>query len=339
MADIAELVRRLGGMAQKQQLVRRGARDGDLTRAVRSGEVTRVRNGWYSTLPASDPRLRAVRVGGRLTGISAVVAQGGWAFAQPLLHVAVAPNASRLRGQWNRHSRHRVDAPRGVALHWESVELAERGTTMIAGIADVLTRVILDESFEDAIAALDWALHTGAIDRFDFEAMILTLPEHLRRIGEWVDAQCESFPESLARTRSRLAGHSVLSQVHVGDDDERIDLLIDGCVGLEVDGERWHINRFEEDRRKDITMTIENIHAIRPAAVHVFGDWDRVARAIEVALHARGLPACGNSGVSGASMRMIDAMSGPRGRRCRSTPEFTTGAASGRAGDASTGRE
>jgi len=77
MTDIARIVHQLGGIAQKQQLVARGARDLDLTRAFRSGAVDRARQGWYTTLPSEDLRVRAVRVGGRLTGLSAVHALGG----------------------------------------------------------------------------------------------------------------------------------------------------------------------------------------------------------------------------------------------------------------------
>jgi hypothetical protein len=58
-------VQSLGGIAQKQQLVALGVRGFQLAAAVRIGEVIRVRNGWCSTFDEQDPRLRAVRVGGR----------------------------------------------------------------------------------------------------------------------------------------------------------------------------------------------------------------------------------------------------------------------------------
>src|SRR5258707_14354661 len=86
MALLSEIVNSLGGMAQKQQLVRRGAHDRDLTAAVRSRDVVRVRNGWYSTMDETSPELRAVRVGGRLTGISAIAAPGGWVLGEHRLH-------------------------------------------------------------------------------------------------------------------------------------------------------------------------------------------------------------------------------------------------------------
>ena len=63
MVDVRALVEEFGGLAQKRQLVDRGAADYDLTRAVKRGDVIRARQGWYTTLEELEPRVRAVRVG------------------------------------------------------------------------------------------------------------------------------------------------------------------------------------------------------------------------------------------------------------------------------------
>lgn len=285
-------------MAQKQQLVLRGARDVDLTRAVRAGEVIRARQGWYTVLPASDARVRAVRVGGRLTGISAIVAMGGWVAAQHPLHVSVNENAARLRTQQDRRRRLNVEAPAGVVLHWSSGDTVERGDAMTVGLRDALYRVICDEALEDAIAALDWALHTGQLDEFDVEALMLRVPRGRRIPAAWLDATCESLPESLARTRFRLEGYRVESQVLL-DTGEPLDLVVEGFVGVEVDGREFHENRFLRDRRKDLIGTIEDFHMLRPAAVTVFAEWPLVLEAVRAAIRGRQPSAAfGNSGVA-----------------------------------------
>jgi hypothetical protein len=331
MPDIAALVESLGGMAQKQQLVARGARDLDLTLAVRRGEVSRARQGWYTTLPDDDARVRAVRVGGRLTGISAVIALGGWALGRFPLHVSVHDNAARLRTPWNRFVLLADRVVRGLTLHWDDPAVASRGGSMLVDLRDALLRVVLDEQFETAVAALDWALHTGRLDRIDFELLVLRLPKDMRHISEWVDERCESLPESLARTRLRLLGHSVESQVRVND-LERIDLVVDDCVGLETDGEEFHLDRFESDRAKDIAITIANLHALRPSARMVFRQWQRVVLAIETAIGARSLS--GAEGGAGAGNAAHRARLPPRqARRGRGWPRptraagITTGAA------------
>lgn len=322
MTNIADIVDSLGGLAQKRQLVARGARDLDLTRAVRDGSVSRARQGWYTTLPATDARVRAVRVGGRLTGISAIIQAGGWVLGEHPIHVSVPVNAARLRSQHNRRVRFDMSSRGGVVLHWDLTELGERGTTASVALSDALVRVVLDESLETAVAALDWALRTGRLDAFDFEALVLRLPGNIRGIRDWVDEKCDSLPESLSRTRLRLRGHSVVSQVLLGD-LERIDLLVDDCVGLEVDGEEFHLARFERDRRKDASITIEKLYAFRPSARMIFHEWEIVLLAIEtaIAMHARA-PANGNSGDLRPHPFRIPGNKRRRSRRSAGSPEF-----------------
>lgn len=312
-------------MAQKQQLVRRGAGDRDLTYAVRIGDVVRVRNGWYSTMPERSPELRAVRVGGRLTGVSAIAAWGGWVLGDHPLHVAVNENAARLRSQHNRHKRYNAAAPNGVQLHWETREQSERGTAVSVGLADALVRVILDEPFETAVAALDWAIHAGRLDTVDFESLLLRLPAERRGIREWIDPRCESLPESLARTRLRVAGYSVQSQCPMPD-GRRIDLLVAGVAAVEVDGDEFHRDRFEADRAKDIDITLMGLHVLRPSARAVFRDWTHVERAVEAAIRARARPLAGaeNSGHPRRPLANAPGIAGwRRSSRCRS-PEFST---------------
>lgn len=296
MTDIAAIVHSLGGMAQKRQLVRRGARDIDLTRAVRDGDVIRARQGWYTTLPASDVRVRAVRVGGRLTGISAVSALGGWVLGAHHLHVSVPDNAARLRTQQSRFRRLDATAPAGVVVHWDSLDVARKGTRMAVGLLDALHRVLLDESRERAIAAIDWALHSGSIQLFDVEVLLLSTGGRYR-IDDF-DPGCQSLPESLARTRFRAAGHSVRSQVPIST-GESIDLVVDEIVAVEVDGHKYHNSSFVRDRVKDLNETIEGYVALRPPATTVFYDWELVAAAVEAAIAARHpSPHLGNSGLA-----------------------------------------
>lgn len=290
MRDVHHMVVRLGGMAQKQQLVRLGASDYDLTRAVRSGSVRRARQGWYTTEPLETPAVRAVRVGGRLTGLSALVQLDAWAHRTPVLHVSVHRNSARLRSQWDRRMPLSSANRAGIRLHWDDVAVAARGTATSVAVEDALVRVILDESLEVAVAALDWALHTGVLAPFDFEVLIESLPLGLRAIRGWVDPNCGSFPESVARTRLRMRGLAVRSQVPVAD-IKAIDLVVEDTVGLEVDGEEFHRERFHADRTKDLEISLADLHAMRPSASIVFGRWPELLRSIELALAARGVAA------------------------------------------------
>jgi very-short-patch-repair endonuclease len=290
MSAVANWVNSLGGIAQKQQLVALGATDYALTVAVRTNAVFRARHGWYSTIRPSAAILRAVRVGGRLTGLSAITDLGGWSWGHGPLHVSVPRNGARLRSQWDPAARLSAQERSGVILHWDGSDVVGRGTRTAVALQDALLRVILDECLEEAVAALDWALHVGTLDSAAFEQLICRLPAKLRWIRDWVDPACESFPESLARTRLRLRGYRVRSQVPMGG-FRRIDLVVEGQVALEVDGEEFHRDRFTEDRLKDLLITLLKLHVIRPPAVAVFTQWDLVLAAVETALGRTGINA------------------------------------------------
>lgn len=335
MHDVKAMVELLGGMAQKQQLVRVGARDLDLTRAVRSGEVTRARQGWYTTLDDRSPEVQAVRIGGRLTGLSAIHALGGWVLSPPPLHVSLPPNAARLRSRWNRHRPLIPARSRSVLRHWESPEVASRGTAVSVGLRDALVRVILDEPDEAAIAALDWAIHEKLIEETDLAELAAAVPECRRHVVASVDPNCGSFPESVARTRLLAAGHRVRSQVPL-DDGRIIDLLIDERVGLEVDGREFHATTFERDSAKSVAIAIAGWIPLRPSASLVLYEWETVMVAITTLLggsapaiedsaasSAGSAPSTlGNSGLAVGAHRQTRAVAPPQRGRRAATPEF-----------------
>jgi len=163
----------------------------------------------------------------------------------------------------------------------------------MVGLLNALRRVVLDETRETAIAALDWALHAGRVDEMDVASIMLAVP--MRRRIPWaaLDPLCESLPESLVRTRLRDAGFVVRSQV-VLPNGQRIDLVVDEIVGLETDGEAFHADRFAEDRAKDGLIIRQGYVPYRVPAATVFRDWDEVVATVESAIVARRF---GNSGV------------------------------------------
>lgn len=243
-----------------------------LTAAVRSGAAHRVRNGWYSTLDPSDPRFRAVRVGGRLTGLSAFEVWGGWVWRRPpLVQVCVPANAARLR------------AVAGVELHYDD---APGGTASEVSVVSAMTRVLLDEEPEVAIPCVDWALRTGRADRIDVERAFLSLPLPRREVSRLVDWRSQSVLESVARVRLRQAGFRVRSQQKTGDLGGS-DLTIEGSVVLETDGRKFHEKSFESDRRRDLVTTIEGRHVIRASYSMVRDEWPAILAAIRAALASR----------------------------------------------------
>lgn len=285
---LGEIVDELGGFATKRGLVRRGACDRDLTRAVRAGHVRRARNGWYSTAVETDPAFRAVRLGGRLTSASALAAEGAWLGEHDRrLHVSVAPNASRLRSPNHRRRPLGRRRQRGaVVVHWDSAAVRGRGSATAVATVDAIAAFLRDAPFQSAVAVLDWALRNGKLAANDISTITTGMPVRLRSIWEWVDPDCDSYAESIARTGLRMAGYRVRSQVPIGA-FELIDLVVEDHIALEVDGEEHHATRFHKDRRKDLRITVGGRHAVRITFPVLVNEWPEVLVGIEAALRAR----------------------------------------------------
>jgi very-short-patch-repair endonuclease len=263
-----------------------------------------------------------MRVGGRLTGISAVSALGGWVLGRHPLHVAVPVNAARLRTQWRRDLRRADARPDGVVVHWVAPAHDRGSSSGRVDLIEAIELVCRIETAEQAIAVLDWVRRTGRLDRIE-------LAELRERLGprRWlVDAStddCDSLPESLARTRLRAAGVQVSTQVAFADGLERIDLVLEGAVAIEVDGDEHHRERFEEDRARDLAITRVGLHAVRPSARRVFGHWPEVQDAAVRALRERGiLVDLHNSGVAQVRRPATRGESAPPGLRPRAAPEL-----------------
>jgi len=325
MRAIHDMLRELGGTAQKQELVRMGATGYRLTAAVRRGEVFRARQGWYSIVPPFEPRLRAIRVGGRLTGLSALNDYGAWSPRSPLLHVSVPRTVSRLRMQHDRHVLRSSLTRDGVVLHYETPEVLASGDRYRVGLTHALEACILDETDEVAVAALDWAVRQESFDRLELVSLLSRLPLHKRGIGRLVDASSESYLESVARVRLSKAGFDVETQVDV-DGRWRVDIVIAGWLALELDGEQFHAGRFEEDRARDLELTVRGYHVLRFSYRQVMGDWDRVVATIRAALTAsRPAPSSGRLAKTqdgGARFSCPPRRSGAPKQRPRNFPEF-----------------
>ncbi|WP_430645942.1 type IV toxin-antitoxin system AbiEi family antitoxin domain-containing protein [Agromyces sp. GXS1127] len=72
----AAVVASLGGIATRGAILEAGVRGADVSRAVRAGELARIRRAHYAGPEASAAAVTAVRVGGRLGCVSAAASYG-----------------------------------------------------------------------------------------------------------------------------------------------------------------------------------------------------------------------------------------------------------------------
>lgn len=301
MTTIAELVSAAGGLLHKRDLVAHGATDRHLTVAVRSRSVSRPRRGWYSTWPPHDDRFVAVAVGGRLTGASALHQLGAWSWHRPAVTVSVPETASRLRRR------------RGVRVVWDPAELSRRGSAWAVDPRDALARAVVEAaSLEDAVILVDWARQAGIVTDDDDATEVLSRKAvDASGLVAWSDGGAQSILESAAGTRLRCAGHDVVRQVPVARGAWVLDMVVDGIVGFETDGRRFHVNRFDEDRLKDAAVALDGLVPLRAATAMVQSTWANTSAAIEALIAVAGGPRTSPSVGNSCLPRVL----GPRGRR------------------------
>ena len=113
---LLDVIDRQGGFVSRRQLLAWGVCPDSIDVAAWYGRsVIRVRKGWYARPSENREVLRAWRVGGRLTCVSALAFHAG-AAAGPVLHVEVPASATQLRDPDS--YRRRLDADAAVVIHW-----------------------------------------------------------------------------------------------------------------------------------------------------------------------------------------------------------------------------
>ncbi|HEY4152492.1 MAG TPA: hypothetical protein VGM38_04160 [Pseudolysinimonas sp.] len=116
MRHVVQAIDRCGGLAARWQLRSCGVSSDAIDVAAYYGRwVIRVRKGWYARADENRDVIRACRVGGRLTCVSAIAFHEG-SVSPPTLHVEVPANSPRLRDPDRRRQALGPESP--VVVHW-----------------------------------------------------------------------------------------------------------------------------------------------------------------------------------------------------------------------------
>lgn len=125
------------------------------------------------------------------------------------------------------------------------------------------------QSPERVVAAADSAIRSGVLTRREWLRAIRALPPRLAALLSEADGVAESITESVALFRLRRLGLHLRQQVTVktvGD----VDFLIGDRLVIEVDGRKYHIDKFEEDRQRDAKLSIRGFRVLRFTYRQVF---------------------------------------------------------------------
>jgi len=226
-------------VATRAQLLGAGASPRDLTAAVRERRLLRVRDGYYAAPTTDSKLLQAVRIGGRLGCVSALLRHGVWVPPHTFAHVSLEPNASRLRSPRNSAVPLIEQNRDGCELHW-AVAVEERDSSIhTSGIVNALAQTIRCQPAEFAVAALDSALHQRLVEARQVAEIFAALPQRLAPLQALIEPRCMSGIETIIRLALIDLGIPFEVQVRF-DRVGFVDFVVAGCVVVEVDGREYH---------------------------------------------------------------------------------------------------
>ena len=243
------LVASLGGVARQKDLLGQGVSTRQIRAAVEGGLIFQRARGVYATFQATPEDAFLAAHQARRTCLSRVAGLGLWVLEQPKqLHVAAA---------------HGRPVP-GCVVHRVSGKQT---------LADVLQQCVRCGTEVEALAVLESAVVKKQCSinylRNSFQGRAGAAA---RAIVEMIDPQSMSIAETCSRYHLRRAGYNVQGQAYVRNAGH-LDLLIDGILGLEIDGEKYHNDprAWKEDLQRDTMYVLEGMWRLRiPADVALY---------------------------------------------------------------------
>jgi very-short-patch-repair endonuclease len=287
MQTPTEVLARFGNIATRQQVIDAGLSGTDLTRAVRLGEIRRIRRAHYARVGATKEAAAAVRVGGKLAGVSAARSYGLWSGLDERVHVAVARNASRLRTSYGLGSSHDLTpdtSDHNIVIHWVDDYASQE--CWRASLPSTLRQVVAWSDRETAIACVDTAITKLGLDRASIIQIFADAPPADRLIASAARPGSDSGPESIARQRLENIEVRCIQQVFFAGVGH-VDMLVRGTrVVIEIDGYEYHSSpaAYEEDRRRMAELVARGYIVVRLSYQRVMFDWPWCERMVLAAL-------------------------------------------------------
>jgi hypothetical protein len=230
------------GLARREQLLALGHTAYAVRAAVRRGTVTVPRRGWVAAADSSPRALRAVVLGGRLGGTSALASYGIWVDDDETLVVSCVPTASRL-----------PPTAAGERRVWMAEAFARPSPQRWrVSVGDALLQLAATATREELIASIDSAINLRLLPPDELERLLAALPERLGAVGRHVDGSAMSGTETRMRLMLRAAGYRVECQVALPGIGV-VDMVVDGWLILELGSRKHHGDPVQQarDRARD----------------------------------------------------------------------------------------
>ncbi|MBM7369303.1 type IV toxin-antitoxin system AbiEi family antitoxin domain-containing protein [Gordonia hydrophobica] len=247
-------------MYTRRELAAKGIDNKLLAALLKSGDLIRLRPGWFAIRSHDANVASAVRDGGVLTCVDALTFHEAW----------VPPGHDRrLHLRRNRGMRGKNKACTPLV---GSLPTARCAVDSVEAALLCAARCL---EMDEWIAVCDSYLHSGATT---FEDLKACFGDSGAVVREWLgrtDGRCMSGTESMTRVRLQSLGFDVVVQPAipgVGLADLRVGILV-----LECDSMLYHSSKedYERDRRRDRQTMIDGWLTLRLTYDDIIYGWDQ----------------------------------------------------------------
>lgn len=266
------------GWIHYQALIDRGWTAGEILRARKREKIDLLRRRWLVFADTDQVLRAAARRGGWMTSVSALSHYGLWMppalGADPLLHVAVAPDAN-------------VPIDRRVQLYRIRPVVERSPRSLIDPLPNVLGNIAKRLPYIDSFAVWESAVVQNLITAEELRRMPWTT-KAAALLSTEVSSLSDSGVESMFAVRCRRAGIRIVQQVPLAG--RPVDALIGTRLVIQIDGYEFH--KDARQRRSDIEhdrqLALMGYTVFRFTYQDIVYDWPRVERQIRAAI-AQGL--------------------------------------------------
>ena len=285
MDALARHVAMSGPFLRRRDILAAGYCDDDIAAAIEAQELFRVRHGWYARTGTPEIAVRAVRVGGRVTGVSALRARGLFLPQPAKTEIVVPANAAGLRRPRNRFER--LAEWDDVTPLWEDRPRHELDpASWIVSEEEALACVLRRQSREVAVAACDGMIRYLGWTADRLGRAFETAPARVKPWLSLVDGRADSWGESFVRLWLGDVGIPFEPQPVVPGVG-RLDGRVSEHVYIEIDGaqhgEDWAgegPSSFESDHRRDTMLAEWGCRVLRWTTTQLVEDWPHCLAAV-----------------------------------------------------------
>jgi very-short-patch-repair endonuclease len=274
-------LRRLGGIARTAELRALGHSPDAIAAHVSAGTLVRVRRGVLCVPETPGDVIRAARVGGAVTGLSAARSAGLWVPPSAALDVVVPRTTSEARDPDS--GRRRLAETDGVRVLWRTPRAGAPHPFGTVALETALRHTVQLEERDRALAVIDSAVHLGLLEAPRLPIVLAGLAG-AAQICAAVDGRAESGTETVVREALLALGLPVRIQVVIpfATRHHRVDLLVGERLVIECDSESHHGDPLSRrrDLRRDAELGALGYTVLRFDWAQIMYDLDAVVRVV-----------------------------------------------------------